>query len=218
MPCTRTIWARRNRTRAMRGIVGVLGPRPVSRDILSALKRLERRGYDSAGAATLEGGRLTRLRAEDELKNLEARLRTASRAKPTRARARVAVVHTGVIENFKALREELDAKDHRFATETDSEVAAFLVEDELEKGLKPAEAIAAAAAAGSFCFGNRSEARPPLMRLGRDRSRGRVRRSPRERRSARGATSSARRPSSVRISRNCPLTRPPRRRRRSAIA
>jgi glucosamine--fructose-6-phosphate aminotransferase (isomerizing) len=148
----------------MCGIVGVLGPKPVAREILSALKRLEYRGYDSAGVATLEGGRLTRLRAEGKLKNLEAKLdssplegtigightRWATHGKPSEANAhphaspRVAVVHNGIIENFKALREELIAKGHRFATETDSEAAAFLVEDELAKGKKPAEAVAAA--------------------------------------------------------------------------
>jgi glucosamine--fructose-6-phosphate aminotransferase (isomerizing) len=148
----------------MCGIVGVLGPKPVAREIVAALKRLEYRGYDSAGVATLEGGRLTRLRAEGKLKNLEAKLdsspltgtigightRWATHGKPSEANAhphaspRVAVVHNGIIENFKALREELIAKGHRFATETDSEAAAFLVEDELAKGKKPAEAVAAA--------------------------------------------------------------------------
>ena len=148
----------------MCGIVGVLGPKPVAREILSALKRLEYRGYDSAGVATLEGGHLTRLRAEGKLKNLEAKLdssplegtigightRWATHGKPSETNAhphaspRVAVVHNGIIENFKALREELIARGHRFATETDSEAAAFLVEDELGKGKKPAEAVAAA--------------------------------------------------------------------------
>jgi len=148
----------------MCGIVGILGAKPAAGDVVAALKRLEYRGYDSAGVATLEGGKITRLRAEGKLKNLEAKLdaaplegtigightRWATHGKPSEANAhphaspRVAVVHNGIIENFKALREELAAKGHRFATETDSEVAAFLVEDELAKGRKPAEAVAAA--------------------------------------------------------------------------
>ena len=148
----------------MCGIVGILGRAPVAGDIVAALKRLEYRGYDSAGVATLEGDGLTRLRAEGKLKNLEAKLdrhplagtigightRWATHGKPSEANAhphaspRVAVVHNGIIENFKALRETLMAKGHRLATETDSEVAAFLVEDELGQGKTPTEAVAAA--------------------------------------------------------------------------
>jgi glucosamine--fructose-6-phosphate aminotransferase (isomerizing) len=148
----------------MCGIVGILGTGAVSGPIVDALKRLEYRGYDSAGIATLENGRLTRRRAEGKLRNLETRLAAAplsgtigightrwathgraneSNAHP-HASARVAVVHNGIIENFKALREELSAKGHELETETDSEVAAFLVTDELAAGKSPADAVAAA--------------------------------------------------------------------------
>jgi glucosamine--fructose-6-phosphate aminotransferase (isomerizing) len=148
----------------MCGIVGVLGRRPVAGPILEALKRLEYRGYDSSGVATLENGRLERRRAEGKLKYLEAKLkahplagaigightRWATHGKPTETNAhphaspRLAVVHNGIIENFRALREELAAKGHFFATETDSEIAAFVVEDELARGKPPDEAVHAA--------------------------------------------------------------------------
>jgi len=148
----------------MCGIVGILGREPVAPLLVDALKRLEYRGYDSAGVATLEAGHLARRRAEGKLRNLEQRLgreplsgmigightRWATHGKPNEVNAhphatdRVAVVHNGIIENFSELRAELTADGAKFATETDSEIVAHLVTRELEKGRKPAEAVAAA--------------------------------------------------------------------------
>src|SRR5712671_8019325 len=148
----------------MCGIVGILGSEPVAEEIVEALKRLEYRGYDSAGVATLEGGHLTRRRAEGKLKNLEKRLaseplaghagightRWATHGRPNEVNAhphatdKVAVVHNGIIENFRELREELQQKGHKFSTETDSEVIAHLVTDEMAQGRGPAQAVEAA--------------------------------------------------------------------------
>jgi glutamine---fructose-6-phosphate transaminase (isomerizing) len=148
----------------MCGIIGILGSEPVAEEMVEALKRLEYRGYDSAGVATLESGHLTRRRAEGKLKNLEKRLmseplaghsgightRWATHGKPNEVNAhphatdKVAVVHNGIIENFRELREELQKKGHKFTTETDSEVIAHLVTDEMKQGRKPAQAVEAA--------------------------------------------------------------------------
>ena len=148
----------------MCGIVGILGREPVAGSLVDALKRLEYRGYDSAGVATLENGQLARRRAEGKLRNLEARLereplngtigightRWATHGKPTESNAhphatdRLAVVHNGIIENFRELREELEKKGAKFGSETDTEVVAHLVTQELKNGRSPAEAVAAA--------------------------------------------------------------------------
>ncbi len=148
----------------MCGIVGILGREPVAEEMVEALKRLEYRGYDSAGVATLEGGHLTRRRAEGKLKNLEKRLmseplagttgightRWATHGKPNEVNAhphatdKVAVVHNGIIENFRELRDELQGKGHIFATETDTEVVAHLVTHEMQNGRSPQDAVAAA--------------------------------------------------------------------------
>jgi glutamine---fructose-6-phosphate transaminase (isomerizing) len=147
----------------MCGIVGILGRGPVAIPIVEALKRLEYRGYDSAGVATLEGGHLARCRAEGKLRNLQSRLeseplqgtigightRWATHGRPNETNAhphateKVAVVHNGIIENFRELREELEADGAKFSTETDTEVVAHLVTRELRSGRAPAEAVAA---------------------------------------------------------------------------
>jgi glucosamine--fructose-6-phosphate aminotransferase (isomerizing) len=148
----------------MCGIVGIVGREPVAGQMVEALKRLEYRGYDSAGVATLENGHLARRRAEGKLRNLETRLRSeplsgtigightrwATHGQPNETNAhphaaeRVAVVHNGIIENFAELRTELQAGGAKFVTETDTEVVAHLVSSEMKKGRAPADAVAAA--------------------------------------------------------------------------
>jgi glucosamine--fructose-6-phosphate aminotransferase (isomerizing) len=148
----------------MCGMVGILGREPAAPALIEALKRLEYRGYDSAGIATLEDGRLTRLRASGKLRNLQEKLREtplkghigvghtrwATHGRPNETNAhphasdKVAVVHNGIIENFRELREELTAKGHVFVTETDSEAVVHLVTEEMRQGSKPREAVAAA--------------------------------------------------------------------------
>jgi glucosamine--fructose-6-phosphate aminotransferase (isomerizing) len=148
----------------MCGIIAILGTEPVALGLVEALKRLEYRGYDSAGVATLEEGVLTRRRAEGKLRNLEKRLageplkgvsgightRWATHGRPNEINAhphatdRVAVVHNGIIENFAELRRELEGRGARFATETDTEVVAHLVTDAMSNGADPAAAVAAA--------------------------------------------------------------------------
>src|ERR1700761_1870982 len=148
----------------MCGIVGIVGNEAAAPQLVSALRRLEYRGYDSAGVATLEHGVLTRRRAEGKLRNLEQRLardplegtigightRWATHGRPNENNAhphatdRLAVVHNGIIENFSELRRELEAKGAKFTTETDTEVIAHLVTDEMRQGRSPAEAVKAA--------------------------------------------------------------------------
>ncbi|MBR1173614.1 glutamine--fructose-6-phosphate transaminase (isomerizing) [Bradyrhizobium sp. KB893862 SZCCT0404] len=159
----------------MCGIVGILGREPVAEQLVDSLKRLEYRGYDSAGVATLEGKHLERRRAEGKLKNLEKRLeaeplkgttgightRWATHGKPTvnnahpHATERVAVVHNGIIENFRELREELEKKGAVFHTETDTEIVLHLVDDLLNRGNKPVEAVKLALGRlrGAFALG-----------------------------------------------------------------
>src|SRR6202047_1971098 len=148
----------------MCGIIGIVGQEAAAPQLIDALKRLQYRGYDSAGVATLESGGRTRRRAQGKLKNLEARLaseplagtigightRWATHGRPTENNAhphateRLAVVHNGIIENFAELRRELQAKGAKFVTETDTEVVAHLVSQEMDKGASPVDAVKAA--------------------------------------------------------------------------
>src|SRR3569623_2286874 len=145
----------------MCGIVGILGRQPVADLLVDSLKRLEYRGYDSAGVATLEGAHIERRRAEGKLKMLEARrksspllgrvgsghTRWATHGKPTEnnaqphASGKVAVVHNGIIENFRELRTELEKQRAKIDSETDTEVVAHLVNSYLAKGFSPQDAV-----------------------------------------------------------------------------
>ena len=147
----------------MCGIIGIVGSSPVAPLLLDGLKRLEYRGYDSAGIATLTNGHIARRRAEGKLANLVARVdsepidgtigightRWATHGIPNEVNAhphatdRVAVVHNGIIENFQALRDELAGSSNRFETETDTEVIVHLVTRYLDEGHSPKDAVAA---------------------------------------------------------------------------
>ncbi len=147
----------------MCGIIGIIGTAPVAPLLVDGLKRLEYRGYDSAGIATLMNGSIDRRRAEGKLVNLAelvenqpvegtigiGHTRWATHGRPNETNAhphaneRVAVVHNGIIENFKELRGELAEAGHSFETETDTEVVVHLVRDYLEKQMSPQEAVAA---------------------------------------------------------------------------
>ncbi len=145
----------------MCGIVGIVGNSPVAVRLVDALKRLEYRGYDSAGVATIHDGAMDRRRAEGKLFNLEKRLdseplagtigiahtRWATHGVPNETNAHphfvkgVAVVHNGIIENFSELRDELTAEGAVFETQTDTEVVAHLVAKYIGEGLEPRAAM-----------------------------------------------------------------------------
>ncbi|QOV96260.1 glutamine--fructose-6-phosphate transaminase (isomerizing) [Novosphingobium sp. ES2-1] len=147
----------------MCGIIGIVGKEQVADRLVDGLRRMEYRGYDSAGICTVEGGQLVRRRAEGKLNNLVAELarnpasgligiahtRWATHGAPTTSNAHphatgeVALVHNGIIENFKPLREALIARGRTFESETDTEVVAHLVSEQVEAGLSPQDAVKA---------------------------------------------------------------------------
>ncbi|NOT41189.1 MAG: glutamine--fructose-6-phosphate transaminase (isomerizing) [Alphaproteobacteria bacterium] len=159
----------------MCGIVGIVGKPDAAPIILESLKRLEYRGYDSAGIATLVNGKIERRRAPGKLSGLDKVLhaqplpgstgightRWATHGVPNETNAhphasdRVAVVHNGIIENFRELREELEAKGHKFHTETDTEVSVHLITEYLNQGLEPVKAATQAIRRlrGAFALG-----------------------------------------------------------------
>ncbi|MBT5940713.1 MAG: glutamine--fructose-6-phosphate transaminase (isomerizing) [Rhodospirillaceae bacterium] len=159
----------------MCGIVGIIGKNAVTPHLVDCLRRLEYRGYDSAGIATLDNGGIERRRAEGKLFNLEARLeeqplpgnigightRWATHGVPNEINAhphatgKVAVVHNGIIENFQDLKDELEEAGHTLASDTDTEVIAHLITHYLEIGQSPEDATATALARleGAFALG-----------------------------------------------------------------
>ena len=159
----------------MCGIIGIIGKNAVAGPLLDALKRLEYRGYDSAGIATLVDGGIERRRAEGKLENLESRIqsepiagttgightRWATHGVPNEKNAHphatksVAVVHNGIIENYQVLRDELAAAGRELASDTDTEVVVHLISLGLERGESPAKATKAALdrLEGAFALG-----------------------------------------------------------------
>ncbi|HUX78366.1 MAG TPA: glutamine--fructose-6-phosphate transaminase (isomerizing), partial [Alphaproteobacteria bacterium] len=146
----------------MCGIIGIVGNHPVGQRLIHGLEKLEYRGYDSAGIATVYRGQLQRIRSKGKLVGLKEKFlahpleghngightRWATHGEPTemnahpQANSRVAVVHNGIIENFEELRQDLESKGYVFESETDTEVVAHLIAHYLEKALPPQDAVA----------------------------------------------------------------------------
>jgi glucosamine--fructose-6-phosphate aminotransferase (isomerizing) len=169
----------------MCGIIGIVGNEPVAERLVDGLKRMEYRGYDSAGVCTLHDGQLIRRRAEGKLVNLVfelernpapgavgiAHTRWATHGAPTtnnahpQATAELALVHNGIIENFRALRQELEKRGRKFESETDTEVVAHLVSEQVEAGKSPEEAVRAVLPRlrGAFALAIAFRAHPEIL-------------------------------------------------------
>ncbi|MBC7229278.1 MAG: glutamine--fructose-6-phosphate transaminase (isomerizing) [Actinobacteria bacterium] len=169
----------------MCGIIGYVGERPVKEVLFRGLRRLEYRGYDSAGIALLDGGGIALLKRRGNLDSLEPHLgrlpdgvstgiahtRWATHGHPTTENAHphldcgeeIAVVHNGIIENFQELREELSARGHRFRSQTDSEVVAHLVEEEFEGDLLEAVRKALRKLEGAYALVVMSSREPGVL-------------------------------------------------------
>ena len=169
----------------MCGIIGIVGKSPVADRLVDGLKRMEYRGYDSAGVCTVHEGQLVRRRAEGKLANLVSVLKTddaagnigiahtrwATHGAPTtnnahpHATGEVALVHNGIIENFKSLREELTARGRKFESETDTEVVAHLMSEQVEAGKSPEEAVQAVLPKlrGAFALAIAFRSQPDLL-------------------------------------------------------
>ncbi len=169
----------------MCGIIGIVGKEPVAERLVDGLKRMEYRGYDSAGICTHDGGQLVRRRAEGKLANLVnvlardpaagtvgiAHTRWATHGAPTAANAHphatpeLALVHNGIIENFRQLKEGLTARGRTFESETDTEVVAHLVSEQVEAGLSPEDAVKAVLPTlrGAFALAIAFRAHPDML-------------------------------------------------------
>ncbi len=169
----------------MCGIIGIVGKEAVADRLVDGLRRMEYRGYDSAGICTLHGGELVRRRAEGKLANpvfeLErhpapgdvgiAHTRWATHGAPTahnahpHATGEVALVHNGIIENFKPLREALVARGRQFESETDTEIVAHLVSEQVEAGQSPQDAVKAVLPQlrGAFALAIAFRAHPDML-------------------------------------------------------
>jgi len=169
----------------MCGIIGIVGKDPVAERLVDGLRRMEYRGYDSAGVCTLDGGQLVRRRAPGKLGNLVLELardpapgttgiahtRWATHGAPTAANAHphataeLALVHNGIIENFRQLREELTAKGRKFESDTDSEVVAHLISEQVEAGASPEDAVKSALPRlrGAFALAIAFRAHPDML-------------------------------------------------------